>query len=88
MIGLFLLTSLATQVMPNAAVAVFMAPVALNTASDLNASPYAFVMPVAIAASASFLCKSGNSAYGVYVTDYLAGIAHLPAFISLINFRG
>jgi di/tricarboxylate transporter len=53
--GLFILTSLATQVMPNPAVAVLMAPIALNTASDLGASPYTLVMLVAIAASASFL---------------------------------
>jgi di/tricarboxylate transporter len=62
LVGLFILTSLATQVMPNPAVAVLMAPVAMNTAGDLGASPYAFVMLVAIAASASFLSPVAHPA--------------------------
>lgn len=53
--SLFILTNLASQVMPNAAVAVLLAPIALNTASDLAMSPYALMMTVAVAASASFL---------------------------------
>jgi di/tricarboxylate transporter len=40
MAGLFLLAALASQVMPNPAVAVLLAPIALNTASDLGISPY------------------------------------------------
>jgi di/tricarboxylate transporter len=48
--------------MPNPAVAVLMAPIAMNTASDLGASPYAFVMLVAIAASASFLSPVAHPA--------------------------
>jgi di/tricarboxylate transporter len=39
-----------------------MAPVAMNTAGDLDASPYAFVMLVAIAASASFLSPVAHPA--------------------------
>lgn len=62
LVGLFVLTSLATQVMPNPAVAVLMAPIAINTARDLSASPYAFVMLVAIAASASFLSPVAHPA--------------------------
>ena len=38
--GLFILVALASQVMPNPAVAVLLAPIALNTASDLGISPY------------------------------------------------
>ncbi len=53
--SLFILTAMASQVMPNAAVAVLLAPVALNTANDLAISPYALMMTVAVAASASFL---------------------------------
>jgi len=53
--GLFLLTTLASQVMPNPVVTVLMAPIALNTASHLGLSPYALMMTVALAASASFL---------------------------------
>lgn len=53
--GLYVLTTLATQAMPNSAVAVLMAPIALNMAVDLGISPYAFMMTVALAASAGFL---------------------------------
>jgi di/tricarboxylate transporter len=62
LVGLFVLSSLATQVMPNPAVAVLMAPIAINIAGDLGASPYAFVMLVAIAASASFLSPVAHPA--------------------------
>lgn len=52
--GLFLMTSLATQVMPTAALVVLMAPIAFTTAVDLGVSPLPFLMSLAIAASASF----------------------------------
>jgi di/tricarboxylate transporter len=55
MAGLFVLTALATQVMPNPAVAVLLAPIALTTANNLGMSPYALMMTVALSASASFL---------------------------------
>jgi di/tricarboxylate transporter len=55
MASLFILAALITQVMPNPAVAVLLAPVALNTASDLSISPHALMMTVAVSASASFL---------------------------------
>jgi di/tricarboxylate transporter len=60
--SVFILTSLATQVMPNPAVVVLMAPIALNTASDLGISPYAFMMVVALSASASFLSPVAHPA--------------------------
>jgi len=60
--GLFLLAALASQVMPNPAVAVLLAPVALNTASDLGISPYPLMMAVAVSASAAFLSPVGHSA--------------------------
>jgi di/tricarboxylate transporter len=53
--SLFLLTVLASQVMPNPVVAVLMAPIALVTARDLGYSVHAFMMLIAIAASNSFL---------------------------------
>jgi di/tricarboxylate transporter len=62
MAGLFVLTSLATQVMPNPAVTVLMAPIAINTAADLSLSPYALMMVVAVAASASFLSPVAHPA--------------------------
>ncbi len=60
--GLFLLGTAATQVMPSAAVAVLLTPMALNAAGDLGVSPYPLVMGVAIAASASFLSPVAHPA--------------------------
>ena len=60
--GLFVLAALASQVMPNAAVAVLLAPIALNTANDLGISPYPLMMVVAVSASAAFLSPIGHPA--------------------------
>ncbi len=53
--ALFLMTVAITQIMPNAAVTVLMAPIALSTATQMDLSPYALAITVAIAASSSFL---------------------------------
>ncbi len=78
MAGLFILTSLASQFMPNPVVTVLMAPIAVNTAGSLGVSPYALMMTVAIAASASFLSPVGHPANvlimgpgGYRFTDYI-----------------
>jgi di/tricarboxylate transporter len=78
MAGLFVLAALASQVMPNPAVAVLLAPVAYNTATDLGVSPYPLMMTVAVSASAAFLSPVGHSANilimgpgGYRFTDYL-----------------
>lgn len=52
---LYALTTLATQVMPNPAVAVLMAPIALSSAAELGLSPHALMMIVAVATSGCFL---------------------------------
>lgn len=52
--GIYLITAVATQIIPTAALVVLMAPIAFNTATDLAISPYPLMMTVAIAASASF----------------------------------
>ncbi len=59
---LFLTTALAAQVMPTAAVAILMAPIALNTAVDLGLSPEALLMAVALSASASFMSPVAHPA--------------------------
>jgi di/tricarboxylate transporter len=76
--GMFLLTSIASQFMPNAVVTVLMAPIALSTAADLNLSPYTLMMVVAIAASAAFMSPVGHPANvlvmgpgGYRFSDYL-----------------
>ena len=56
------LAALASHVMPNLAVAVLLAPIALNTANDLGVSPYPLMMVVAVSASAAFLSPVGHSA--------------------------
>jgi di/tricarboxylate transporter len=62
MAGLYLLTSLASQVMPNPAVAVLLAPIALNASTNLGVEPYPFLMTVAVAASAAFLSPVAHPA--------------------------
>jgi di/tricarboxylate transporter len=54
MAGLFLLTSLFTQVLSNTATTVIVAPIALAAAQTMGIQPYAFLMAVAIAASMAF----------------------------------
>jgi di/tricarboxylate transporter len=60
--SMFILASLASQVMPNPAVVVLLAPVALNAANDTGMSPYALMMTVALSASASFLSPVAHPA--------------------------
>jgi di/tricarboxylate transporter len=78
MAGLFVLASMASQVMPNAAVAVLLAPIALNTAADMGVSPYPLMMTVAMSASAAFLSPVGHVSNlmvmgpgGYKFTDYI-----------------
>ncbi|MFO8036072.1 MAG: SLC13 family permease [Anaerolineales bacterium] len=60
--GLFTLSALASQVMPNPAVAVLLAPIALNAAANLGVSPHPLMMGVALSASAAFLSPVGHPA--------------------------
>ncbi len=78
MAGLYVLTSLASQVMPNPAAAVLLVPIALNTAGDLGVSPYPMAMTVAVAASAAFLSPVAHPANllvmgpgGYHFSDYI-----------------
>lgn len=54
MAGLFLLTSVFTQVLSNTATTVILAPIALAAAQTLDVRPHAFLMAVAVAASMAF----------------------------------
>jgi di/tricarboxylate transporter len=76
--SLFILAALTSQVMPNAAVAVLLAPIALSTATELGLSPHALLMTVALSASASFLSPVAHPANllilgpgGYRFTDYI-----------------
>jgi di/tricarboxylate transporter len=89
--GLFILTALSSQVMPNPAVAVLLAPIALSTAADLGVSPYPLMMVVAISASAAFLSPVGHSANllvmgpgGYRFSDYLKVGAPLTLVVLMV----
>ncbi len=76
--ALFMVTVLATQIVPTAALVVLMAPVALGTAGTLGVSPHLLMMTVAIAASSSFASPLSHPAHllvmgpgGYRFTDYL-----------------
>ena len=60
--ALFLLSTLGSQIMPNPAVAVLLAPIALSAAANLGISPYPLMMTVAVSASAAFLSPVGHPA--------------------------
>ncbi len=54
LVGLFVLTSVFTQILSNTATTVLVAPIALAAAQELGVQPYAFMMGVAVAASMAF----------------------------------
>ncbi len=58
--ALFVITAFAAQVMPTAAVAVLMSPIALSTADSLAYSPHALMMVVAVGASSAFMSPVGH----------------------------
>jgi di/tricarboxylate transporter len=60
--GLFLLSNLATQIMPNPAVAVLMIPIALQAAEGAGLSPYPLAMTVAVGTSAAVMSPVGHPA--------------------------
>lgn len=57
--GLYLVTGAFTELMSNAATAVVLTPVALSLAEQLGMNPYALLVTVMFAASASFLSPVG-----------------------------
>ena len=58
--GLFAITALSAQVMPTAAVAVLISPIALASAAELGLSPHALLMVVAVASSCAFMSPVGH----------------------------
>ena len=52
--GIYLVTALATMIIPTAALVVLMSPIVLSAMSDLGVAPETAMMAVAMAASASF----------------------------------
>ncbi len=62
MVGLFILTTVLTAFMSNAAAAVLVAPIAIQSAFTLGLQPQAYVMGIAITASNSFVTPIGHQA--------------------------
>jgi len=60
--GMVALTFIATCFVPTAALVVLMAPIALSTTTNMGLSPYAFLMAVSMAASASFMTPVSHPA--------------------------
>ncbi|MEJ2729832.1 MAG: SLC13 family permease [Deltaproteobacteria bacterium] len=93
MLGLVVLTFLATCFVPTAALVVLMAPIVLSTSSNMGLSPYAFMMAVAMAASASFMTPISHPANilvmgpgGYRFMDYfkIGGLLTLAVLIVII----
>ncbi len=90
--ALFALTAATSQIMPNAAVTVLMAPIAINTAADLGISAHALAMVIAISASASFLSPVAHPANslvmgpgGYKFSDYLRVGLPLTAVVLIVT---
>lgn len=95
MVGLFVLSSIFTQVLSNTATTVLIAPIGLAAAQRLNIQPYAFLMAVAIAASMAFaspvaspvntlVMGAGNYRFSDYIKVGVPMIL-LMLFVSLLR---
>ena len=86
--GLFLLAVAAAQVMPTPAVALLLAPIAIDTAFQIAISPLSLVMGVAVGASTSFISPVTHPANvlvmgpgGYRLADYVRTGAGLTAVV-------
>lgn len=86
MAGIFMLTTALSQVINNSATTVLVAPIVLQSASELGVSPYPLMMTVAVSASTAFLTPIGTttnlmvSAPGAYSFEDFAKIG-LPLIV-------
>jgi di/tricarboxylate transporter len=94
LIAIYLITSILTELLSNAATIVIMAPISLEIALQLNLSAYdarAFLLTTCIAASASFITPIG---YQTNTFVYTVGgykfldFARIGIFLNLIYFTG
>jgi di/tricarboxylate transporter len=90
--ALFSLTAATSQIMPNEAVKVLMATIAINTAADLGINVQSLAMVIAISASASFLSPVAHPANslvmgpgGYKFSDYLKVGLPLTAVVLIVT---
>jgi di/tricarboxylate transporter len=90
--GLMVISTLITQTMPSAVVAVLMSPIAITTASNMDVSPYPLMMGIAYALAASFLSPVAHPANvlvmspgGYRFSDYIIHGLPISAIVVIIS---